>query len=56
MNSKKLYDILEENKNADIMAIISAILEYMVNNREKDFDELIQDIKEVHEVMKKRGV
>lgn len=55
MNSKELYDILEKNKNADIMAIMSGILEYMVNNREKDFDELIQDIKEIHEVIKKRG-
>lgn len=55
MNSKKLYDILEENKNADIMAIMSGIVEYMVNNRGIDFDELIQDIKEVHEVINKRG-
>lgn len=55
MNSKKLYDILEKNKNADIMAIISSILEYMVNNRGIDFDTMIQDIKEVHEVINKRG-
>lgn len=55
MNSKELYNILEKNGNADNMAIISAILEYMVNNRELDFDTMIQDIKEVHEVMKKRG-
>ena len=55
MNSKELYDILEKNKTADIMAIMSGIVEYMVNNRGIDFDELIQDIKEVHDVINKRG-
>lgn len=55
MNSKELYEILENNKNADNMALVSAILEYMVNNRGIDFDTMIQDIKEIHEVMKKRG-
>lgn len=55
MNSKELYDILEKNKNGDIMAIMSGIVEYMVNNRGIDFDTMIQDIKEVHEVINKRG-
>lgn len=55
MNSKELYEILEKNKNADNMALVSAILEYMTNKRELDFDTMIKDIKEVHEVINKRG-
>lgn len=56
MNSKELYEILENNKNADNMALVSAILEYMTNKRELDFDMMLNDIKELHETIKgKKG-